>query len=366
MGAARPNVVAVGGGATAKTDLFGETPTKDILSSTHTEELVIALCGPIGSPLHEVAQKLEEMLAQPFGYTNCSVIRLSKFINEFVGRASRVVAGGGARRRHDLISLGNEMRVEFGHGVLAELAVHHIRVDRQLRGRDEASGQFLPRRECHIIDSIKNQEELELLRTVYREALYVVGVFAPVEHRTKSMESQGLSGPEIAELMDRDSGEELAGGQTVAETFPQCDFFLRMDSNTETQLRSRVERFLHLILGTKVITPTRAETAMYAAASAAGNSACLSRQVGAAVTDDEGEVLAVGWNDVPKAFGDLYITDLNADPNSDHDQRCWNHGGKCYNDEEKRLLAEHIIGALDKFIPAEKRQEAAESVIGNK
>ena len=194
----------------------------------------------------------------------------------------------------------------------------------------------------------------------------MVGVFAPVEHRTKSMESQGLSGPEIAELMDRDSGEELAGGQTVAETFPQCDFFLRMDSNTETQLRSRVERFLHLILGTKVITPTRAETAMYAAASAAGNSACLSRQVGAAVTDDEGEVLAVGWNDVPKAFGDLYITDLIADANGDRDKRCWNHGGKCYNDEEKRLLAEHIIGALEKYIPAERRQEAALSVIGNK
>ena len=153
------------------------------------------------------------------------------------------------------------MRDKFGHSVLAELAVNKIRVDRQLSGRDEDSGQFVPRRECHIIDSIKNQEELELLRTVYRESLYVVGVFAPVELRTKSLEGQGLSGPEIAELMDRDSGEELAGGQTVAETFPQCDFFLRMDSNTDTQLRSRVERFLHLILGTKIITPTRSETA---------------------------------------------------------------------------------------------------------
>lgn len=366
MGAAKVSVVAVGGGATPKADLFGETPTKEILSSTHTEELVIALCGPIGSPLHEVAQKLEEMLGQPFGYTRCNVIRLSTFINEHATRANRPVATAGAQRRHDLISLGNEMREEFGHGVLAELAVHHIRVDRELRGKDDTSGQFVPRRECHIIDSIKNQEELELLRTVYREALYVVGVFAPVDHRTKSMESQGLSGPEIAQLMDRDSGEELAGGQTVAETFPQCDFFLRMDSNTETQLRSRVERFLHLILGTKVITPTRAETAMYAAASAAGNSACLSRQVGAAVTDEDGEVLAVGWNDVPRAFGDLYVTDLIADVNGDHDKRCWNHGGKCYNDEEKKLLAEHIIGALDKFIPAEKRQEAALSVIGNK
>jgi deoxycytidylate deaminase len=63
-------------------------------------------------------------------------------------------------------------------------------------------------------------------------------------------------------------------------------------------------------LGSRVITPTRSETAMYAAASTAGNSACLSRQVGAAVTDESGEVLAIGWNDVPRPFGDLYVTDL--------------------------------------------------------
>lgn len=82
MGTAKPNVVIVTGGSGRKPDLFGETPTKEILASTHTEELVIALCGPIGSPLHDVAKKLVEMLAQPFGYTTCNIIRLSGFIQE--------------------------------------------------------------------------------------------------------------------------------------------------------------------------------------------------------------------------------------------------------------------------------------------
>jgi deoxycytidylate deaminase len=325
-----------------------------------------ALCGPMGSPLHEVAQKLQEMLAQPFGYEKTNVIRLSTFINEYAVREKKTIAGAGAERRNGLITLGNEMRASFGSSVLAELAVNQIRVDREKNGKDGTSGQFLSRRECHIIDSIKNQEELELLRTVYRESLYVLGIFSPVESRTKALESEGLSGPEIARLVDRDSGEELDSGQTVADTFPQCDFFLRMDSNTETQLRAKVQRFLHLILGTKIITPTRAETAMYAAASAAGNSACLSRQVGAAVTDCDGEVLAVGWNDVPKAFGDLYVTDLINDPNGDQDKRCWNHGAKCHNDEEKRLLADHIVAALADFIPAEKLKQATDSVASNK
>ena len=55
MGMTKPSLVSVVGGGERAADLFQETPTKQILSSTHTEELVIALCGSIGSPLHEVA-----------------------------------------------------------------------------------------------------------------------------------------------------------------------------------------------------------------------------------------------------------------------------------------------------------------------
>ncbi len=347
-------------------DLFAGVSTGDMLSSTHTDELVIALCGPIGSPLHEVADKLQEMLRNTFAYHTCRVVRLSRFIEDHAGRAGRSIAGKAADRRHALIDFGDEMRRTYGFSVLAELAVHEIRVDRELNARDPQTSQYLPRRACHIIDSIKNQHELELLRTVYREALYVVGVFAPVAAREHALRAQGLDNTAIARLMDRDSGEELDEGQTVQETFPQCDFFLRTDSNTDTQLRGRVERFLHLILGTQVITPTRAETAMYAAASAASNSACLSRQVGAAVTDGEGEILAIGWNDVPRAFGDLYVTDLGTNANGNDDLRCWNFGGKCYNDEEKDLLAGHVVDALGSLVKEAHRETAIQLVKSDK
>jgi deoxycytidylate deaminase len=85
---------------------------------------------------------------------------------------------------------------------------------------------------------------------------------------------------------------------------------------------------------------------MYFAASAAGNSACLSRQVGAAITDKAGEVIAVGWNDVPKVGGNLYMADPE-DPLSSKDQRCWNlEGGICFNDEEKKLISEVLVDEL--------------------
>lgn len=346
--------------------LFDSMSTVEVLDSTHTEELVLALCGPIGSPLHEVAHKLKDMLHSAFKYENCNIIRLSAFIDKYANDKGRSISVTPAGRRNDLISLGNEMRRDYGSSILAEFAVHDIRVDRELNGKDKNTDKYISRRSCHIIDSVKNQQELELLRTVYRESLYVVGVFSPVSAREESLQRQGLNAVEIAALMDRDSGEELVEGQTVEETFPQCDFFLRMDANTDTQIRFRVERFLNLILGTQIITPTRSETAMYAAASAASNSACLSRQVGAAVTDAEGEVLAIGWNDVPRASGDIYVTDLLSDPNGDRDKRCWNYGGKCYNDEEKNILAEHIIDVLEDIVPAENRKAALEKVLKNK
>jgi deoxycytidylate deaminase len=171
---------------------------------------------------------------------------------------------------------------------------------------------------------------------------------------------------EIFDLVDQDSGEEFDHGQTVRKTFPQADFFLRVDADTGTQVENRVSRFLHLILGTRVSTPTAGETAMYMAASAAGNSACLSRQVGAALTDSGGDVLAVGWNDVPKFGGSLYVADPKNDPNGDRDKRCWNlQGGLCFNDQEKQLIADRLITRLiEKGIIAEtQKPEAIKSVI---
>lgn len=363
------NIIAANDPLSA-TDLFSTKGIKEVISSTHTNELVIALCGPIGSPMHAVALKIKDMLEEIFAYDRCEIIKLSNFINENLDRQpyeKQLSKTKESDRIEGLIKHGNEMRKEFGYSVLAELAVNEIRLDREQNGRDKETGQFTPRRVCHIIDSIKNQEELTLLRTVYREVLYVVGVFTPITTREQNLKNKGMEITEVYRLMDRDSGEELDEGQTVGKTFPQCDFFLRMDSDSEAQLRSRVERFLHLILGTKIITPTHAETAMYAAASAAGNSACLSRQVGAAVTDRTGEVLATGWNDVPKPFGGLYQTDHANDPNGERDMRCWNKdGGKCFNDEEKDGLAKQIIESLGKYIPEAQRINAIATVIKDK
>lgn len=344
------------------------------IKSLHTPELILALCGPIGSPLHDVAENINSLLVTKFGYEKVEIIKMSDFIAKYAESLKVSVPENGFQRMQTMIELGNQMRGKFGSEILSKLAIKKIAstrvssIENNLESNENYSTTSLkaatqPIRVAHVIDSIKNQSELEILRLVYGELLYTIGVYAPLPLRETSLRKT-MSEVEVSELIDRDSGEELKNGQTVRQTFPFADYFLRLDSRTSSEINERVERFLNLILGSSPATPTVHEMAMYAAASAAGHSACLSRQVGACVTSIEGNILATGWNDVPKFGGGLYI----ANNDSNADLRCWNKdGGKCFNDDEKDLLAERVGKMLieNGLVQNKKIEEVVESLRHN-
>lgn len=337
--------------------------------ASFTPELVIAICGPIGSPLHDAADQIGKAL-QDFGYRT-EHLRLSNFIraNADVGE---IVETTNFKQIKSLIKAGDRLRESFGRDVLAKIAIANISADRRKlfgeftdvanEGRAPAEKQIRSQRVCHVIDSIKNDAELDLLRMIYGSALFSIGVFSPLEVRRKNLEQPGkLASEETSHLIDTDSGEEFAHGQSVRNTFPKCDFFLRIDhaivGTTRAaaigQLVTKLMRFFGLIFKTAVVTPTPEETAMYSAASAARNSACLSRQVGAAVTTSSGELLSVGWNDVPRSGGGLYgkpsiasamrlISDT-----GDSEERCFAQDkSKCHNDSEKAEIAKKLVDSL--------------------
>ncbi len=79
-------------------------------------------------------------------------------------------------------------------------------------------------------------------------------------------------------------------------------YFLELRKIIQPKLQEKINRFLHLVFETSIITPTIEETAMYNPKAAAGNSACLSRQVGACIIDNNNTVISIGWNDVPKIW----------------------------------------------------------------
>jgi deoxycytidylate deaminase len=357
-----------------------------------TPELVIALCGPIGSPLHAAADQLGNALSD-FGYTT-EKIRLSNLIRlnaEVVG--VKIAENNKFAEIKSLIEAGDELRRINGVDVLAKLAIAKIGADRRKKfgefedaANENAAAppkRIVAHRICHVIDSVKNTAELDLLRLIYGDALFAIGVFSPLTVRRRNLEGLGgLTGTEIENLIDTDSGEEFSHGQSVRETFPRCDFFVRVDAPavepTEPQaigqLVSKLRRFFGLIFRTAVVTPTPEETAMYAAASAARNSACLSRQVGAAVTSSTGELLAVGWNDVPRSGGGLYgkpAIVVRIGPMGQglpEDDRCFAQPGRaCHNDVEKRTIATKAIDSLVQggFLEPSRADAAVDVLMGD-
>lgn len=320
-------------------------PVKQKISETHTEELVIGLCGPIGTEIHLTSEKLADIIFSNYNYKPV-IIKLSDFIKKYTESKELLKNKNKYEYYIKLIEAGNRLREKHTNTILAELAINEIAFNRELLKEEEGSESYTGQRVCYIIDSLKNHEEFELLKLIYRDIFYFIGVFSSLEMRVKHLEDKGLKIDQVYKLIDKDSGEDINFGQKVSNTFIQADLFLRVDHSTSADINNKLSRFLNIIFKTEVITPNSHETAMYLAASSSGNSACLSRQVGASITDISGEILSVGWNDVPKPGGSVYRT-TNDDPLGKNDFRCINlSGGKCFNDEEKQIIREALVNEL--------------------
>jgi cytidine deaminase len=198
---------------------------------------------------------------------------------------------------------------------LALLAMTEIMEER----RDAADNGLLvdnviPRR-AFILRSLKNPRELQTLRATYGDAFYLVAAYSPHEARKEYLakriaESRSEFPPDshfdkAERLIQRDQEElGLPHGQNVRGIFHRADVFV--DTTNLDSLKRSVSRFIELLFGNTFHTPTRQEYAMFHAQAAALRSAEPGRQVGAAIASEEGDIISVGANEVPRAGGGLY------------------------------------------------------------
>jgi deoxycytidylate deaminase len=353
-------------------DLLSEPTGKSLATSIderQSQELVIALVGPVGSGVSTAAGFLKELLNTDFNYVVGDPLKQSDII---LAEAHRVGLANISKKPLNVYvdqmqTAGNKLREKFGSDYLAEKTIEQIVKFRKARGgiRD---GKAMPGRRAYIIDSIKNVEELALLRKVYRETLCVFGVFAPNELRRQRLIDGGANVDDVKKVIERDLGEAGTFGQMTRKVFSLSDFFVCNDKKPE-ELRRKLPRFLDLIFDVGIHTPTRAEAAMYDADAAGAASACMSRQVGAAIVSKNGELIAVGTNDVPKAGGGLYKEDdqsvWDGDGVQDHDNRCFKWGGcVCHNEIMRNGILDGIVqritssGLLKKSFKAEDVRQA--------
>ena len=317
-----------------------------------SQELVIALVGPVGSGVSSAAAFIRQALEGEFGYDVAPVMKPSDVIRT---QASLVgIKAPESTRTATYISemqdAGNKLRERFGNNYLIEKVVERIRSYRTSKSGYDGENE-LPGRRAYIIDSLKSMEELQLLRDIYRDTLCVVGIFAPDRIRDERLKDLEYPEAERQKVMARDQGELATFGQATRKLFVHSDFFVCNDRRLD-DLKSSLHRFLDVVFDTAIHTPTRAESAMYEANAAAANSACMSRQVGVSIVSASGELIAVGWNDVPKFGGRLYTeedrTAIDEEKGIvDRDHRCYNWGGKkCHNEVRRVGLMDRVAIAV--------------------
>lgn len=316
----------------------------DVLSKRSSQELIIAFMGAVGCGLARAITECETQL-KATGY-QVERIKLSRFIEaQIMSKTVGISESDHEPRYLRNQSGGNELRRTYGTEVLAEYGIEQITRHRLANDPDSKELHKPTSRVAYLIDQIKHPDEIHLLRMVYRSLFYLVGVMSTQNHRKQRLQDEGLRTDQTEIIIERDRKEIDRFGQQLEQAFKLADYFVHNPRGDDNILTGQLQRFLALIHGQHGNTPTRHEYAMYVAYASAMQSSCLSRQVGAVITDRTGHVIATGTNDVPKYGGGLYETDHT------NDDRCFKNRQKCDNTAQKALRKSRIKESIKEALP---------------
>src|SRR5579864_3335855 len=324
------------------------------LDLAENAELVIGLVGAVGTDLQRITDLLAQEL-KTFRYnttvpdTGENAIRLSGLLHQLPKYQSLKKI----KDEYDYISehmtAGDDFRKSTERNdALAVLAISRIiRIREIVEKHGKLRDKIIPR-QAYILRSLKNPAELNTLREIYGNAFYLIAAYSPRKVRRQYLASRIASRRRVpasalydkAESLIQRDEEELGmpHGQNVRGFFHRADVFIEANDDISA-LRQSLARFVRLIFGDTFHTPTRAEYSMFHAHAASLRSAELGRQVGAAIATRDGDIVAVGCNEVPKAGGGMYWCDDKPDKREFQE-------GYDANDAQKRVLIAETISIL--------------------
>uniref|UniRef100_UPI0010C01F88 deaminase n=1 Tax=Pseudomonas asiatica TaxID=2219225 RepID=UPI0010C01F88 len=219
---------------------------------------------------------------------------------------------------------------------------------------------------AYIVNSLKHPEEVALLRKIYGQGFYLIGIHADPKRRLHYLTNdKGLTQPEAIEITKTDEDENITHGQRTRDTYHLSDFFINLGKNDD-QVKNTIQRFLELILSHPYKNPTFDEFAMFMAFSSSVRSGDLSRQVGAVIAKNQ-QIIATGANDSPKAGGGLYWAEVEDSSGvvSDRDQgKDYTRGEDSNKSEQSEIIKEIAAGIAgiggDSELPLDKIKEVLE------
>lgn len=315
--------------------------SREIVLEQAANEVVFGVVGHVGSGTSEIARALEALLeggTLPGGSFDTEIIKARDRIADWAretGLDTPDTPDDDLTTVENLQDLGDEMRkASSDYAAVAKALVLQIRKTRAKKiGLENPGADPVPpdgARRAYILDSIRHPAEVQLLRHIYRNAFALVGVVCEEKKRlarlVKKYTNAGETNAKI--FMERDAKASEPHGQRVSDAFHLSDFFVdnTMDRflegqmpNPDWNINEKLSRLVKIITHSEIVRPEISETAMRHAYGAQMRSACLSRQVGAVLVDNTGNIIATGTNEVPKAGGGVYGTSFASE---DLDDRC--------------------------------------------
>ena len=209
---------------------------------------------------------------------------------------------------------------------------------------------------AYILDSLKHFAEVELLRSLYQGAFILIGIVCDADARRDRLSRKyDDAGRALAQsFMERDRRSSDPFGQRVEDTFHLSDAFIdngperpRANSGTNNAwtVSRELSRLVDIVTHRRIVRPYPEETAMHAAYAAQTRSACLSRQVGAALIDRYGNLVATGTNEVPRAGGGVYGEDPQL-PDDAPDHRCAEANQYCSSTREQHGIVGKLVAMI--------------------
>ena len=315
-----------------KLSMVGEVSNKKhserVVRSHVANEFVFAVVGHVGSGTSQIATMLQSALENASlrgGPFDATILKARNEIQDWAKASGENVPtqdNNDLQYDKTLQVLGDAMRLKSNdNAAVARALIEKVRVTRaaKLHVDPQQNAPMIPdgKRRAYILDSIRHPAEVHLLRRVYQSAFALAGIVCDEEKRLQriTVKYKNAGVDDAKEFMKRDAKAAETHGQRVSDTFHLSDYFI--DNSADRLLKSgqanrnwdiadQLSRLVKLITHLEIVRPTMSETAMHTAYGAQMRSACLSRQVGAALVDSAGNVIATGTNEVPKAGGGLY------------------------------------------------------------
>lgn len=274
---------------------------------------------------------LKSIREQKFDVADIGSLR--KFYTEFLpGKNSelKAVMGGAAYVKlfqligNNLRNSGSVISDEVVSGKSFSLAERINKIIKEIRkSRVGGDKTFI------VIDAIRNPFEAIYFQDRY-SSFYLMAVSCNDDERKRRLRGLGYTDAQIDVVDNEEYGKLDATDQKayVKQDIKAC--LQRADlhvSNPDSgnmvshfnSLADQLLTFVALMIRPGLVTPTPLERCMQIAYTAKLNSGCISRQVGAVVTDVNFSVQSVGWNDTP--FGQVPCSLRNRfDLTNGHDQ----------------------------------------------